>query len=30
MIADLEITEQMLRYFIRKVNGKRGPSAPAW
>ncbi len=28
VIADLEITEQMLRYFIRKVNGKRGPFRP--
>ncbi len=28
VIADLEITEQMLRYFIRKVNGRRGPVRP--
>ena len=28
VIADLEITEQMLRYFIAKVNGRWGPFKP--
>jgi rod shape-determining protein MreB len=28
VIADLEITEAMLRYFINKVGGRRGPFRP--
>jgi rod shape-determining protein MreB len=28
VIADLEITERMLRYFIRKACGRRGPLRP--